>query len=512
MVGFSEDPAWGKACTPASSNNAGSFSERSAWDNTCTPGGVTPKSCTRLTEDIDLATLTLSHGIKITGSGAEQSGWSVSGVGDIDNDGYDDFIIGAPINNANYGYAYLIYGSASPSEITLISLGTAGIEIVGDGASTGKAGFSVSGAGDVDGDGKADFIIGAPEFNSNYGKSYLIYGDTKANLGSTIELNTLGAKGVVINGDVVSFGKAGFSVSGAGDVDGDGKADFIIGAPEFNSNYGRSYLIYGDTKANLGSTIELNNLAAKGVVINGGTGWFGKAGYSVSGAGDVDGDGKADFIIGAPEFNSVDGISYLIYGDTKANLGSTIELNTLGAKGTEIIGPAPGAERVGDSVSGAGDINGDGKADFIIGAPQGASTGGISYLIYGDTKANLGSTIQLSTLAANEKGITITGSSPEQAGTSVSGAGDMDGDGYADFIIGAPGGAEGKSYLIYGSASPSDITLISLGSAGITITGVSTDQSGFSVSDAGDVNKNGCADLIIGAPAASDGESYIIYG
>jgi len=515
MVGFSEDPAWGKTCTPGKSSNTGPYSERSAWDNACTSASFIPPPppCPRLTEDIDLATLTLSHGIKIIGSGAEQSGYSVSGVGDIDGDGYADFIIGAPEGDGlAFEKSYLIYGSASPLDITLSSLGSAGIIIYGKEYSPGKLGWSVSGVGDVNNDGFDDFIIGAPNMNSNAGKSYLIFGnDIRL---TSIHLDPLFfSSGIIINGDGISSGKAGYSVSGAGDVDGDGKADFIIGAPEFNSNVGISYLIYGDTKANLGNTIELGSLGAKGIVITGDTSYAGKAGFSVSGAGKVNNDNYADFIIGAPDVDSPpDGRSYLILGNTKANLPSTIDINTeIGTYGITITGPGLGGERVGYSVSGAGNVNGDDFDDFIIGAPQGASTGGISYLIYGSASP---SNINLdSPLGA--AGITITGSGTEQAGTSVSGAGDMDKDGYADFIIGAPVGAEGKSYLIYGSALPSDIILSSLGSAGITITGVSGDQSGFSVSNAGDVNNNGCTDLIIGAPTTGTpdaGESYIIFG
>jgi hypothetical protein len=114
VVGFSEDPAWDKACIPGKGNNVGAYSERSAWDNACTPGGVTPQSCIRLTDDIDLSTLTFTQGIKITGTSGERAGLSVSDVGDINGDGYSDFIIGAPSYNANDGRSYLIYGNAVP--------------------------------------------------------------------------------------------------------------------------------------------------------------------------------------------------------------------------------------------------------------------------------------------------------------------------------------------------------------------------------------------------------------
>ena len=521
MVGFSEDPAWGKACTPGGGSNTGPYSERSAWDNACTPGGITPPplTCIRLTQDITLSTLTLTQGIKITGSEIEKSGYSVSGVGDINGDGYADFIIGAPYFQTpgprTEGRSYLIYGSASlPATINLDSLGSAGITITGSTMGYSYTSYSVSSAGDVDKDGFADFIIGAPEEVGGYGRVYLIYGSSSP---SDINLPSLGSAGITINGDAISFGKAGYSVSGVGDINGDGYADFIIGAPEMNSVAGASYLIYGDTRINLPETIDLSSLGTSGITITGDNAFSGKAGYSVSGAGDVNKDGFADFIIGAPEADefplNVVGKSYLIFGNTKANLPLTIDINTqISNYGITITGEGS-QDRSGASVGGAGDVNKDGFDDIIIGAPGagGAYTGG-SYLIFG--KENGWGDIDLSTLSL-PTGITIVGGATnDQTGTSVSGAGDVDGDGYADFIIGAPGGSEGKSYLIYGSTSPSDINLNALGSAGITITGVTADQSGFSVSDAGDINKNGCADLIIGAPGAGSnaGESYIIYG
>jgi hypothetical protein len=255
MVGFSEDPAWGKTCTPGKSSNTGPYSERSAWDNACTSASFIPPPppCPRLTEDIDLATLTLSHGIKIIGAAAtDYSGYSVSGVGDVNKDGFADFIIGAyaadPEGRNSAGESYLIYGTASlPATIDLGNLGSAGIKLTGAVAGD-NSGWSVSGAGDVNKDGFADFIIGARYAatggGSYAGESYIIYGT--ASLPTTIDLGNLGSDGITITG-AVSGDFSGSSVSGAGDVTGDGCSDFIIGAygatPEGRSNAGESYLI-----------------------------------------------------------------------------------------------------------------------------------------------------------------------------------------------------------------------------------------------------------------------------
>jgi hypothetical protein len=527
MVGFSEDPAWGKTCTPGKSSNTGPYSERSAWDNACTSASFIPPSqtCIRLTENIDLATLTLSHGIKLIGAAAtDYSGYSVSGVGDVNKDGFADFIIGAsganPGGRSSAGESYLIYGTASlPATIDLGDLGSAGIIITGA-VSSDQSGWSVSGAGDVNNDGFADFIIGAigadPGGRSNAGESYLIYGGDS--LPATIDLGNLGSAGIKLTG-AVSGDQSGRSVSGAGDVNKDGFADFIIGAFSASSNAGESYLIYGGDS--LPATIDLLSLGSAGIKLTGAvSGDY--SGHSVSGAGDVNKDGFADFIIGAysanPGGRTGAGESYLIYGS--ASLSTTIDLGNLGSDGITITGAVSG-DNSGSSVSGAGDVDKDGFADFIIGAhtatPGGRSYAGESYIIYGT--ASLPTTIDLGNLGSD--GITITGAvSGGNSGWSVSGAGDVDKDGFADFIIGAytAGGSNaGESYLIYGGTSlPTIMDLGNLGSDGITITGAAGDFSGSSVSGAGDVTGDGCSDFIIGAYAATPegrsgaGESYLI--
>ena len=514
MVGFSEDPAWGKACTPGKGHNTGSYSERLAWDFACYPGPL-PSSCKRLTSDIDLSTLTLPTGIKIIGAAVnDYSGWSVSSAGDVNNDGYADFIIGAYGASSNAGKSYLIFGSKSLLSIDLGNLGSAGITITG--AAGDYSGWSVSSAGDVNNDDYDDFIIGAWGVNINAGESYLIYGADS--LPATIDLSSLGAYGITITG-AVAGDNSGYSVSGAGDVNGDGISDILIGAPEAdpggNSNAGKSYLIYGS--ASLPTTIDLNSpLGAYGITISGAI-TNGYSGRSVSGAGDVNGDGISDILIGAPIANSRDGVTYIIYGD---NTLADFTLPPDPGEGITITGETGSGLDNGRSVSGAGDVNGDGISDILIGASgSSAPDTGKSYLIYGST--SLPDTIDLGALGSN--GITMTGGIGDFAGFSVSDAGDQDGDGYADFLIGAanadPEGRAnaGEGYLIYGSDSLEDFTLPPDPGTGITIKGaVANDFSGSSISGAGDVTGDGCPDLLIGAPYADPdehsnaGESYLI--
>jgi len=395
-----------------------------------------------------------------------------------------------------YLFFFSLMARARALNLDLGNFGGGGIAITGAGISY-NTGYSVSSAGDVNGDGKADMLIGAYGYSSNTGIVYLIYGGSNL---ANINLASLGISGITITGAGTNY-QTGFSVSSAGDVNGDGKADMLIGAYGYSSGTGIVYLIYGGSNL---ANINLASLGSSGITITGaGTGYL--TGYSVSSAGDVNGDGKADMLIGAWGT----GIVYLIYGGS--NLAN-INLASLGSSGITITGAGTGYF-TDQSVSSAGDVNGDGKADMLIGVPEYFSEAGIVYLIYG--ASNLAN-INLASLGSS--GIIITGAGANYyTGWSVSSAGEVNGDGKADMLIGAFGYSSytGIVYLIYGGSNLANINLASLGSSGITITGAGTNYyTGYSVSSAGDVNGDGKADMLIGAFGYSSftGIVYLIYG
>jgi Ca2+-binding RTX toxin-like protein len=499
--------------------------------------------------DITLGSLVGVNGFRIDGvSLNDLSGISVSAAGDVNGDGYDDVIIGAPKANpfgSEFGSSYVVFGKATNtvSSINLEDLdGTDGFRI--NGAATDDfSGVSVSTAGDINGDGYADVIIGAskadPGGDSIAGSSYVIFGAASGFNASFNPFALNGTNGFRLDGENAGD-ESGISVSDAGDVNGDGFDDMIIGAPNAYPNgeesTGCSYVVFGK-ESGFAATFDLASLdGSNGFRILGefDGGDFGK---SVSSAGDVNGDGFDDVLIvaygsGTTVFGGSGpgperpGTSYIIFGKAA---GFTANLNLLSLNGTNGFRILPEADSSygGGSVSDAGDVNGDGYDDIIIGNPQANQSGGSfgpAYVVFGKA-AGFTTDFLLSSLNGTN-GFRIDGVSAGINQMAVSGAGDVNGEGFDDVIVGvlgvdSYGENSGSSYVVFGKASGFSATLNPLtlnGNNGFRIDGNSAgDKSGKSVSAAGDVNGDGFDDLIIGAytadsNGADSGSSYVVYG
>ena len=414
---------------------------------------------------------------------------------------------------------------------------------------TGKNGFrldgidasdyssvSVSSAGDVNGDGFDDILIGAfqgdPGGDSSAGESYLVFGRGKG-FPAAFDLSTLNGKNGFRLDGINAFDLSGRSVSEAGDINGDGFGDIVIGAlggdPAGESSAGESYVLFGKA-GGFSPTFELSTLnGTNGFRLNG-IAADDQSGVSVSSAGDVNGDGFGDILIGAyggdPGGDSAAGESYVVFGQA-GGFSTSLDLSALdGSNGFRLDGLDAG-DRSGRSVSAAGDINGDGFGDILIGAPNGDpggdSSAGETYVVFGRERA-FSATFDLTRLNGNN-GFRIDGiNAGDRSGLSVSSAGDVNADGFDDIVIGGPNGdsSAGESYVVLGKAggftAAVDLSALN-GKNGFRLDGIDADdQSGVSVSSAGDVNGDGFDDILIGAyggdpgNSLSAGESYVVFG
>ncbi len=488
---------------------------------------------------ITLSSLDGTNGFRLDGiNRVDVSGRTVSGAGDFNGDGIDDFIIGAsggdPGGKTQAGESYLIFGSTSgfaPS-ISLASLdGFNGFRI--DGISAyGFSGAFVAGAGDLNGDGFDDVIINAARNDS----SYVLFGAPNGFSANT-DLSSLdGTNGFRIAG-TTSSGLFGSVVSSAGDINGDGFDDVIIGASGGDEGTAvaeiEGFVVFG-APTELQANFRLESLDGSNGFRIDGVDRNDQGSNFVSTAGDINDDGIDDFIIGvldaAPEGKSRAGESYVVFGSTN-EFAPTFDLTSLnGSNGFRIAG-LDVDDRSGRSVAAAGDVNGDGIGDIVIGAftadPYGRSNAGESYVIFG-SDADFAAAFDLASLDGNN-GFRITGiEDRDLSGGEVSSAGDINDDGFDDLLIAAssasPNGRSraGESYVVFGSASGFDATLSLAeldGSNGFRIDGIDRDDtSGSAVSAAGDVNGDGVDDIVIGALSAepngrsSAGESYVLFG
>ena len=337
-------------------------------------------------------------------------------------------------------------------------------------------GVSAALAGDVNKDGFPDVIVGAHENDAggaNAGRAYVYFGGPS---GDT-------KPDVVLTGETA--GDAfGYAVASAGDVNGDGFSDVAVGAYENGDQAGgrgRVYVYFGGSRMD-----NLSDLIFSGQA---GGDYFG---ISVAGAGDVNGDRFDDVIVGAYQSDAggVDaGRAYLFFGGPHADDRPDLVLTGTGVR-----------DAFGFSVAGAGDFNRDGFADVIVGAyhnDAGGADAGRAYVYFGGARPD------------DRADLVLTGEAAGDAfGYSVAGMGDANGDGFADIIVGAygndaGGSAAGRAYVYFGGSAPDAVS-------DFTVTGEATlDNLGYAVSGAGDVDGDGLADAVVAAPFAGAGRVYL---
>ena len=518
----------------------------------------------------DLNDTNKNKGLIIPGKAVgDRLGSEVYNGGDLNGDGIDDLVVtatdaGIPITDTNSYYdsdrrgkAYIVFGSAkNQTTIDLDNL-------------NGNNGFSVSGldaehnlgnavsAGDLNGDGIDDLILSAANaglntssygysYSENNGETYVIFGRENG-FASDFDLNSLnGSNGFTLKG-VDSSDLLGTAVA-SGDLNGDGIDDLAvsaIGAGRGTTNNngfttsdrrGEVYILFGD-RSGFNSRINLFSLNGNNGFLIEGKDPNDSLGGALSSGGDLNGDGIDDLVIGAANAGDVldspfangdsdqRGEVYVVFG-SKNGFKSNFNLaNFNGDRGFMLSGIGT-EDNLGSDVSNIGDLNGDGINDLIIGASRASVMGeysqsGQAYVVFG-RQAGFDARFDLSSLDGNN-GFSLAGIDPDDGlGNAVS-AGDFNGDGIDDLLVGASNGGEnisaygynysdrrGEAYVIFGRQNgfTSQVDLANLDSnIGTKIAGISPeDMLGNVVSSGGDFNGDGADDLVVGAVGVDLGE------
>ncbi len=434
-------------------------------------------------------------------------GHAVAIAGDVNKDGFADIIVGAwgaDTAGPDAGAAYIFFGG--PQGIKSRSAKDADIVLKGE-AAIDYFGFSVGGNCDLNGDGYPDVFVGAPlndKAAKDAGAVYIYYGGPKGPSPTPSQI----IRGIS-EGD-----QFGYAVACVGDLNKDGVADLVVGAPLVDLNIpgdlsgpdtGAVYIFFGSKEGIKATSAKEANRVILGVAAGD---WFGNA---IARVGDVNKDGVDDLLVGAyrnapgpPERYRNAGAAYIFYGVPKEGVKQE-----RASKADTLLKGAARWDNFGTSLAGAGDVNGDGVPDIIVGADENDQPGKINAggaYVYHGSKRGFGDLVDA--YIYGDKG-------GDYLGTSVAG-GDINKDGFSDVVIGAResgAGVEkgGAVYVFYGSKE--GIPEGAAGSAKTILGGTSTGGNfGFSVA-VGDINGDGYADVIVGAPShEKSGAIFIFYG
>ncbi len=430
-------------------------------------------------------------------SGGDRAGRAVAGAGDPDGDGLMDLWVGARGDDdagGDGGAAYLVTGDDAGQR----SLGNAAAKLTGLPGSW--AGHALDGGRDLDGDGSADLVVGAPyddQGERNAGCAWLVRGPHAD--------GSLGERGIALMG-MEDSDYAGWSVALLGDVDGDGVGDVLVGVPygkDGASTPGAAYVVDGGTAVDL-------SLADAGWVLMGEDTQDG-AGAKVASGGDLDGDGLADLLVGAngtDDAGSAAGTAYVVMGASLGG-GGTLDLAQADAS---IHGEGAG-DYAGYGLAGGGDVDGDGHDDLLVGAPyedEGDTNAGAAYLLLGPVDG-VGSVTEAT-------GKMVGFFEGHGVGHAVAIVEDIDGDALPDILVGGPVYLEDEEPGLTGLWIDAVEGTVGLTDADRLFQGAHDgDYLGYALAGPGDMDGDGLGDLVLGASlddgAGNEaGATYLVFG
>lgn len=495
---------------------------------------------------VEAASLDGTDGFALRGVTAQDSlGTSVTKIGDLNGDGIDDFALGAPSvdpeGRNGAGAVYVVFGSDSsfPFAMNLSALdGTNGFRLIGaePGDDLGRA---ISDAGDFDDDGIEDLLVGAdratPLGREEAGKVYVVYGST-APFPATLDLASFTADDGIVFFGAEEDDETGRSMAALGDMNGDGIDDIAIGAEYADvgdeTGAGKTYVVFGRSGP-LPATGDLATIDGSNGFVVLGSSDNDYMGRSVAGLGDMNGDGLGDLAIGAeyadPQDRDQGGEAYVVFGSS-TGFPASLSVDALDGSNGFVVHALFEGDRLGESLGAAGDVDGDGLRDLVIGARysdlEGVEGVGRAYVILGSS-AGFPSPFEVSDLNGTNGFELVGANERDVVGASVAGSGDFNGDGIDDLVLGSPGDfgtidSPGEAWVVFGSRTgfAASMHLVDLEGAGaFRIRGVAaSDHCGSEVSSAGDVNADGIDDLLVSAPTATvggelyTGEAYVVFG
>lgn len=430
---------------------------------------------------IDPDALDGTDGFNINGATTDDRlGTSVENAGDVNGDGFDDIIVSGRDRMGNAVYNYVVFGSAEPfpADFNVTELdGSNGFVI----ETVDKPAY-VKAAGDINGDGYADLMVGTTNDTDGYGYEdvHVVFGQADG-FEPYFWLEQLdGENGFTLNGPPRST--VNYTIASAGDTNGDGFDDVLI-----TTDY-EARLLLGKADGFAADAIVTDVTAA----IFNSSQW----GYAPPGGiGDINGDGFDDVAIGeAVIFGGADGFP----------AGLTVDMLD-GSNGFRLD---PDVNR---SVAAAGDVNGDGIDDFIVGNPNayphGHIDGGEAYVVFGKADG-FDASLDLQALDGSD-GFVIRGPTLARLGVEVAGAGDVNGDGFDDVLVQT---GYGRAHVVFGRATfhtPGfDVDDLD-GTNGFEIDSADPYSGVEDVAGLGDFNGDGFADLAFGNTQASPGGLYL---